>query len=310
MHIKYRPSSFDEFLGNEQVVEALKVSSLDTPIMFEGEPGVGKTTLAFILSKEFGAPEQNIEHHNCRNMSVDMVRDIIDSLNRPTIYGRRRVLILDELHGLSPSAQEKLLIPLEPPPKDVLVIACTTSLERINKALLRRFIRYKLHPISDDDAIKLIDSVIEAEGLLIPKPVKAVLLEKSHGVPGLLLVNLSIVRACQDEDSARYLLEFSDITSNVDIIDLLKLVLSPAVGWSNLKDRLYKVLNTSAPEEVRIGLMRLLGGRIMSKYFNGSKAESEKLIKLFKLLDSYNNQYTMKANVAFALLEFKISGNS
>ena len=56
MHLKHRPKNWQEFIGNTAIVKAVK--GIVAPILFIGERGWGKTTLAHLVAKDFGAVKE------------------------------------------------------------------------------------------------------------------------------------------------------------------------------------------------------------------------------------------------------------
>ena len=163
---QYRPNKLDDVLGNKPVKKVITdmVKSTFSHILLEGYRGCGKTTLAYVIADLFGADRQNITKINCVYMSgVDEMRNRLDGLNKSSIFGRKKVIILDEIHGLSKQAQQVFLTPLEELNKDSLVIACTTTTEAVNPMLLDRFKRLRVQPLNDDDAITLIKRVCKVE---------------------------------------------------------------------------------------------------------------------------------------------------
>ena len=86
MHIKYIPQKLEDFIGNKDL-KAFLSNMINKgefrPIMFEGIYGSGKTTLAHIVSRSFGAPMFNIYDVNCVYYSgVDSMRERLDELRR------------------------------------------------------------------------------------------------------------------------------------------------------------------------------------------------------------------------------------
>ena len=113
MHIEYRPQTLDEIFGNKHIISVLKDMGQFRPIMFEGMRGSVKTTLAYITAKMFGANDQTIEDINCVHFSKkEDMEGILEPLFKSSIFGDKKVLILDELHEVSPKAQQLLLKPL------------------------------------------------------------------------------------------------------------------------------------------------------------------------------------------------------
>lgn len=106
-----RPQSLDEFTGQKQARENLKVfieaakgrgEALDH-VLFVGPPGLGKTTLAQIMAKELGV--------NFRSTSGPVIAKAGDLAALLTNLEDRDVLFIDEIHRLSPAVEEIYILP-------------------------------------------------------------------------------------------------------------------------------------------------------------------------------------------------------
>jgi len=301
MHLKYRPQSFDEVIGNKALIKSLKEIQLGRPIMFEGSRGLGKTTFAYILAKEFGASENNITDVNCVYFSkIEDMRERLDTLSKSSLFGKEKVLILDEIHELSPKTQNVLLKPLEDLPKNILVLACTTTTKKVVGTLLDRFIRYRVNPLSVRDSKTLIDSVCKKEGIFLKKSFKVLLIEKSDGNPRRLLTGLAKIRNAEDEKEAKYLLDLDFVEGFEDALEVLKFVLSK-ISWGAIAKRLKEALKEVKPESIRLGMMNLIANRILLNYHK-SVVEGEKLVQMYSILNSYQGNLD-KANLIIALYQ-------
>lgn len=133
-----RPVNFNDYVGQEHLIGdhgILKrsIEAGNTPSMILwGPPGVGKTTLAYILSQNLEVPFFSL---SAINAGVKAVREVIDKANAS---GRKAVLFLDEIHRFSKSQQDSLLGAVEN--GTVTLIGATTenpSFEVISPLLSR-----------------------------------------------------------------------------------------------------------------------------------------------------------------------------
>jgi len=289
MHIKYRPKNFDQVVGNTAIIEALKKRTDNRPVLFQGERGCGKTTLAYIIGNNFGAPKENIIIYDCMNNSeIAKMRDLLESLYGTTLFGKKRVVILEEIHGLSDKAKEALLAPLdgesrERLPDYVQIVACTTEPQKIKGTLYDRFKKYRVLPLSDSEALYLINYVAKQEELTVPKWAKALLLQKSEGNPRRLLVGLDTIKDCEIEEHAEHLLEIVKIEEDKDVLTLFGTIIKGSY-WTTLKEVLNSILKKKSPNDIRIGLMNLIGARLTSQYFKEEK-DAVNLSTMFDILN-------------------------
>ena len=142
--LKYRPSNFQDLIGQEYLVETIKKSielnKIPNAYIFTGIRGVGKTTTARIVAKMLNCTvfdKDNIpDLDNCEqakaitedrhpdvieidaasNTSVENAREIIENVKYNPVLGKFKVYIIDEVHMLSKSAFNALLKTLEEPP--------------------------------------------------------------------------------------------------------------------------------------------------------------------------------------------------
>src|SRR3989344_9656481 len=139
----YRPQSFDEVAGQEQVTrplaEAVAAGKVGHAYLFAGSRGLGKTTVARILAREVGCTEQDLyEVDAARNNSVEDIRTLTEGGYTLPFESPYKVYILDEVHMLSKSAWNAFLKTLEEPPAHTIFILATTELERVPETVQSR----------------------------------------------------------------------------------------------------------------------------------------------------------------------------
>jgi putative ATPase len=170
---RMRPQSLSQYVGQQHIIgegkplrSAIKNGHIPS-ILFWGPPGVGKTTLAHIISLELKRPFYSL---SAINSGVKDIRDIIDKVKSQGMFGGgNAVLFIDEIHRFSKSQQDSLLGAVE---KGIItLIGATTenpSFEVIS-ALLSRCQTYVLQHHTKEDLIKIIATALTKDDLIKSK---------------------------------------------------------------------------------------------------------------------------------------------
>ncbi len=193
---KYRPSSFDDLIGQEPMVRTLTnafaLNRIHQAYILTGVRGVGKTTTARILARAFNyevpggadGPSINmpelgrhcqaiiesrhidvIEMDAASNTGIDDVREIIESARYRPVMARTKVFIIDEVHMLSKAAFNGLLKTLEEPPEHVKFLFATTEIEKVPVTVRSRCQRFDLRRIEPERMVAHLASICAKEGV-------------------------------------------------------------------------------------------------------------------------------------------------
>lgn len=187
--IKWRPKKFENVIGQDHVIIALKNSlenkKLHHAYLFSGTYGVGKTTIARILAKGLNCTK-NITSNPCnkclscteinKGKSIDLIevdaasktkiediKELLDNTQYSPTRDRFKIYLIDEIHMLSRYSFNALLKILEEPPKHVKFLLATTNVEKIPNTVLSRCLHFHLKSISEKEIKKNIEYILKLE---------------------------------------------------------------------------------------------------------------------------------------------------
>lgn len=159
--LSMRPNSLDDLIGQDTIIQSLnsQVSSGRIPHFFiiAGPVGTGKTTLAKIITKKVIGAADTMEINAANKNGVDDIRELIEKMKfKPVFPSKHRVVVMDEAHQLTNSAQNALLTETEDVPNHVFYIFCTSALNKIIPALQRRAYIITPLPLKSEDVKNLV----------------------------------------------------------------------------------------------------------------------------------------------------------
>lgn len=189
----YRPSTFADVAGHQNVVEILRKELISQKMshafLFAGQKGTGKTSIARILAKAVncenlieGEPCQNCE--NCllanegrmpdiyeidaaSNNGVDEIRNIKNNVATLPLKGKYKIYIIDEVHMLSKGAFNALLKTLEEPPIHALFILATTEFAKIPQTIVSRCQTFNFKKIDKKSLLNRLYYIVEKENFVL-----------------------------------------------------------------------------------------------------------------------------------------------
>ncbi|MBO4245679.1 MAG: DNA polymerase III subunit gamma/tau [Bacilli bacterium] len=191
LYRKYRPTCFDEIIGQNYTIQMLKNAFLNNKLshafIFTGPRGTGKTSTAKLLAKLVNC-ENPVDGKPCNkcnsclnindnpdvieidaasNTGVDNIREIINNCKIAPSFSKYKVYIIDEVHMLSTSAFNALLLTLEEPPKNIIFILATTEIQNVPITILSRCQRFDFSKISTDTIYEQLKKVVKLEKIKI-----------------------------------------------------------------------------------------------------------------------------------------------
>lgn len=224
---KYRPSTFDDLIGQEPMVRTLTNAFASGRIaqayMLTGVRGVGKTTTARILARalNYEAPGVDgptidmkemgehcaaimesrhvdvLEMDAASHTGIDDIREIIDSVRYKPVSARMKVYIIDEVHMLSKAAFNGLLKTLEEPPEHVRFIFATTEIRKVPVTVLSRCQRFDLRRVEVAELAAHFSKIAEQENAQIDDDALTLIARAAEGSvrDGLSILDQAIAHA-------------------------------------------------------------------------------------------------------------------
>lgn len=171
--IKYRPTSFDDVVEQDNIKKILQqqlvTNTFKNSYLFTGGAGTGKTTCARIFANEINKGKGNpIELDAASNNGVDSVREIIQQAQLQSLDSEYKVFIVDECHMITNAGWNAMLKLIEEPPAKSIFIFCTTNPEKIPKTILSRVQRYDFRRISQKGIVDRLSAILDRENIECP----------------------------------------------------------------------------------------------------------------------------------------------
>jgi DNA polymerase III delta prime subunit len=163
---KYRPDSLEGYVGNEHILEKVKIyiQNEDVPhLLLYGQAGTGKTTLAKIITNQIDCDVMYINASD--ENSVDAVRDKIRGFASSMGFRNWKVVILDESDYLTPNAQAALRNLMETFSKSTRFILTCNYVEKIIDPIQSRCQTFGITPPSKKEVAMRMKDILDSEGV-------------------------------------------------------------------------------------------------------------------------------------------------
>ncbi len=256
---KYRPTIFDDLIGQEALVRTLRnafaMNRIAHAFMLTGVRGVGKTTTARILARALnctgpdgtGGPTPDpcgvcdnckailadrhpdvVEMDAASNTGVDDVREIIEATRFKPLSARVKVFIIDEVHMLSKAAFNALLKTLEEPPPHIKFVLATTEIRKVPITVLSRCQRFDLRRVPVEVLTTHFTRIAEKEQVAISQAALTHIARAADGSvrDGLSLLDQAIARGAEDsgEITAPMVADMLGLADRGNVFDLMDAV--------------------------------------------------------------------------------------
>jgi DNA polymerase III subunit gamma/tau len=252
---KYRPTSFDDLIGQDAMVRtisnAFETGRIPQAWILTGVRGVGKTTTARILARalNYELPDGSvkgpvirmpvlgvhcqaimdsrhmdvIEMDAASHNGVDDMRQINEAVRYAPVSARYKVYILDEVHMVTSQGFNALLKTLEEPPPHAKFIFATTEIRKVPVTVLSRCQRFDLRRVDAAVLVKHLGGIAEKESIKVEPEALALIARASEGSvrDSLSLFDQAIAHAAgavRAED-VRQMLGLADRTRTIDLFE-------------------------------------------------------------------------------------------
>ncbi len=204
---KWRPKTFTEVVGQDHIVQALKNSlKNDMPhqaFLFTGTRGVGKTSLARILTKALNCEHlkdgepcnkcdsclsindgssidfQEIDAASRRGISE--TKELLETIPYLPSSSKFKVYLIDEVHMLTKESFNSLLKTLEEPPPHVIFMFATTEVSQIPATILSRCLQLNLNSVSNEDLMSQLANIFSKEKVKYEEGALQLISEAANG---------------------------------------------------------------------------------------------------------------------------------
>src|ERR1700686_3672062 len=269
---KYRPSTFDDLIGQDAMVRTVsngfEAGRIPQAWILTGVRGVGKTTTARILARalNYELPDGSIsvptvhmpalgvhcqaimesrhpdviEMDAASHNGVEDVRQINDAIRYAPMSARYKVYILDEVHMLSTQAFNALLKTLEEPPPHAKFVFATTETRKVPVRGLSRCQRFDLRRVDADVLVRHLAGIAAKEEITVEPEAVALISRAAEGSvrDSLSLLDQAIAHAAglvRGED-VRQMLGLADRARTIDLFEaVMRGDLAPAL--TELRDQ-------------------------------------------------------------------------
>ena len=249
---KWRPKLFSEVVGQDHAVQALKNSIVDEKVnqayIFNGTRGVGKTSIARILTKALNC-EKHINGEPCgkcdhclamnENSSIDFqeidaasrrsreeTMNLLETVPYLPASSKYKVYLIDEVHMLTKESFNALLKTLEEPPPHVIFMFATTEIDKVPATILSRCLQLNLRLLSEEEIVKQLSEIFKEEKISFDdESLKIISKSASGSMRDALTISEKVISYCNGKlkkEDVQALLGIPSEEKVFALLDILK----------------------------------------------------------------------------------------
>ncbi len=196
---RLRPKTLDNFIGQSHLVgpngpiRKLIESQKPANIIFWGPPGIGKTTLAMVINSAWKTDWVPL---NATMANIQDLRKVIETAKQNTLFQKKIVLFIDEIHRFSKTQQDALLSVVED--GTLTLMGATTENPRFSviPGLISRALIFELRPLQADDLENVLDQAVKITGQLLNPDIRQRLISFAAGDARKLCNAVDLIWKC------------------------------------------------------------------------------------------------------------------
>lgn len=328
LYRKYRPDNFNNIVGQDYTITILKNAIINKKIahayIFNGPRGTGKTSTAKVFAKTINCENpQNgeacgkcnsclniknnpdiIEIDAASNNGVDEIRELINNIKIAPSYSKYKVYIIDEVHMMTQSAFNALLLTLEEPPEHVVFILATTNIESVPITILSRCQKFDFKKISNDVIKDRINYICKEEKINItPEAVNEITYLSEGGMRDALSILDQLSSDTNNIDIDLIINNFGSVP-NIVIDNIIN-----AIEDNNLdiiKENINKMKNSNV--DYKVFIKKMIDKLSLKAFSNDNKISLDKIknvvFDLVKIINNYNININPFILIELTLLEY------
>ena len=292
LYKRYRPKTLKGVIGQDGAIASLeKLMSKGLPhaLLLTGPSGCGKTTLGRIIKASLNCGDGDyVEVNSADFKGIDMIRDIRRHANAAPMHGDTRIWLIDEAHKLTSDAQNAFLKLLEDTPKHVYFLLATTDPQKLIKTIHTRCSEIKLVALKPPALERVLQRVIDKEGLTVASDVITEIVEAADGSARKALVILEQVAGLETEEEQLKAIQTTTFNKDAAIELARALFNYKGTPWADVA-KILRNLSEQDVEGIRYCVLGYARSCLIGK--DDKPPNTQFAAKAFKVIDIFSRNF-------------------